>query len=115
MTGAALQQIQREPSPPAARTRPGLSIESESRGRLPPGAPLEVKALQITGNTLFDTRTLYALVAQPEDKSLTLVQLEELAERITRFYQRHGYPLARAIIPAQVIRNGIVVDVEHEG
>lgn len=107
--GTILQQIQRETPAPAPTTRPGLTIEGESRGRLPPGAPFEVKALQITGNTLFDTPTLHALVAEAEGKNLTLVQLEELAARITNFYQRHGYPLARAIIPAQVIRNGVVV------
>ncbi|MDP3700786.1 MAG: ShlB/FhaC/HecB family hemolysin secretion/activation protein [Hylemonella sp.] len=107
--GTLLQQIPRSAPAPAPAARPGLSIESESRGRLPPGAAFKVQAVQITGNTLFDGRTLYALVAQREGQELTLVQLQELADRITNYYQRHGYPLARAIIPAQVIRNGIVV------
>ena len=107
--GTILQQIPREPPPSAAPKRPGLTIEQDSRGRLPPSAPFEVKALQITGHTLFDTQTLHALVAEAEGQNLTLVQLEELAERITNFYQHHGYPLARAIIPAQVIRAGVVV------
>ncbi|MEO8628796.1 MAG: POTRA domain-containing protein [Betaproteobacteria bacterium] len=32
----------------------------------------------------------------------------ELAARITDYYHSHGHPLARAIIPAQTIRSGIV-------
>jgi hemolysin activation/secretion protein len=47
-------------------------------------------------------------VADAEGTSLTLVQLHERVARITDYYQRHGYPLARAIIPQQVIDSGIV-------
>ncbi len=67
-----------------------------------------MKTIRISGNTLFDTATLLALMADGEEKSLTLSQLDELADRITSYYQKRGYPLARAIIPAQVIRDGIV-------
>jgi len=106
--GSILQQIHpiKPPLPPPTET--GLTIEREDGARLPPGAPFEVKTVRISGNTLFDTATLHALVADAEGKSLTLSQLSELAARITGYYHNHGYPLARAIIPAQVIRNGIV-------
>ncbi len=75
---------------------------------MPASAAFEVKALRISGNTVFDTPTLHALVADAEGKSLTLGQLLVLAARITDYYRGHGYPLARAIIRPQVIRNGAV-------
>ena len=68
-----------------------------------------VKKIRISGNTLFATAVLHALVADAEGKSLTLADLEERAARITNYYHRHGYVLARALIPAQVIREGAVV------
>lgn len=106
--GSILQQIQ--PATPAipSPSGTGLRIEREAGDRLPPSAPFPVKALRLSGNTLFDTPTLHALVADAEGKTLTLSELDALAARITGYYQSHGYPLARAIIPAQKIESGIV-------
>lgn len=106
--GSILQQVQPVTPPTPSSTGTGLTIEREGGAKLPPGVPFLVKALRISGNTLFDTPTLHALVADAEGKSLPLSQLNELATRITGYYHSRGYPLARAIIPAQVIRDGIV-------
>src|SRR5690606_16007364 len=46
-----------------------------------------------------------------EGRSLTLVELGAISGRITAFYRARGYPLARAIIPAQTIRD-VVVAIE---
>jgi hemolysin activation/secretion protein len=106
--GDILQQM--EPLTPLAPSPgdTGLTIEPRDGAQLPSSAPFLVKTLKITGNTLFTTPTLHALVADAEGKSLTLTQLGELAARITTHYQNNGYPLARAIVPAQTIAAGIV-------
>jgi hemolysin activation/secretion protein len=106
--GSILRQVQ--PSMPRAPSSPGteLTIEQQDGGKLPPGTSFPVKRLEITGNTLFDTPTLHALVADTEGTSLTLAQLNERVARITEYYRRHGYPLARAILPAQAIQSGLV-------
>ena len=106
--GQILQEIQPVKPPVPSSGGTGLTIQRQDGSTLPPSAPFEVKTIRITGNTLFDTPTLHALVADAVGKSLTLAQLNELAARITDYYQRNGYPLARAIIPAQVIREGMV-------
>lgn len=106
--GTILQQIQPVAPPTPSSGGTGLTIERRDGARLPPSAPFLVKTLQITGNTLFVTPTLHALVADAQGKSLTLSQLDELAARITDYYRNQGYPLARAIIPAQTIQSGIV-------
>lgn len=106
--GSILQQIKPVTPPAPSPTGTGLTIEREGGGKLPPSAPFNVKTIQISGNTLFDTPTLHALVADAEGKSLTLTQLEETAARITDYYHSHGYALARAFIPAQTIQSGIV-------
>lgn len=106
--GSILQQVQPVTPPAPSPSGTGLKIEREGGAKLPPGAPFEVKTLRISGNTLFDTPTLHALVADGEGRTITLAQLDELAGRITGYYHSHGYPLARAIIPAQTIESGIV-------
>lgn len=106
--GAILQQVQPVTPPSPSPSGTGLTIERDDAAKLPTSAPFMVQSIQITGNTLFDTPTLQALVADAEGKSLTLSQLGELAARITDYYHSHGYPLARAIIPAQTIQSGIV-------
>jgi hemolysin activation/secretion protein len=106
--GAILQQIQ-PATPPAPSPRSGeLSIENPSAAALPQSAPFRVSAIQISGNTLFTTETLHRLVADAEGENLVLSDLGELAARITRHYQSHGYPLARAFVPAQTVAAGSV-------
>lgn len=107
-TGAILQQIKPALPPIPSSTGTGLSIERAGGEKLPPSAPFMVKAIRITGNKQFDTATLHALVADAEGKDFTLSQLDELAAKLTAYYQAHGYPLARAIIPAQTIKDGVV-------
>lgn len=106
--GTLLQQVQPSAPPAPAPAATGLTVERNAGAPLPPGTPFAVNTLRLSGNTLFDTATLYALVADAVGRSLTLSQLYERVARITDYYHDHGYPLARAIIPAQVIRNGNV-------
>jgi hemolysin activation/secretion protein len=106
--GTILQQINPVAPPAPSSGGTGLEIEQEGAATLPPSAPFPVNTIQITGNTRFDTVTLHLLVMDAEGKSLTLTQLNEMAARITGYYRDHGYPLARAIIPAQRIQDGRV-------
>lgn len=69
---------------------------------------LYVRQIKIIGNTVFNTDSLHALVADGEGKTLNLTQLNQLAARISHYYQQHGYLLSRAYIPAQSIKNGVI-------
>jgi hemolysin activation/secretion protein len=106
--GSILQQTQPVLPPGPSGTGTGLTIEQPDGGALPPSAPFVVKSFELSGNTAFDTPTLHALLAEAEGKTLTLTQLGQIAARVTEFYRNHGYPLARAIIPTQSIRDGVV-------
>lgn len=107
-SGSILQQLQ-----PAAPAEPSssapLQLESFEAAQPPASAPFQVNAIRIVGNAVFGTEALHALVADREGGALTLAQLGELASRITDFYRQRGFPLARAIVPAQTIRDGAVV------
>jgi hemolysin activation/secretion protein len=107
-SGNLLQQITPNTPPAPSPTGTGLTIERESGTTAPPGEAFTVTSLTIAGNTRIDSATLHTLVADAEGKSLTLAQLAAVADRITDYYHKHNYPLARAIIPAQTIRGGAV-------
>ena len=64
--------------------------------------------MRVEGNTVFDSATLQALLVSMQGKRLTLPQIAEGIEAITTYYRAAGYPLARAIIPAQTIEDGVV-------
>ena len=106
--GAILHEIQQVVPPLPAPGGTGLAVEPQDAGQLPAGDPFPVNKLIVSGNSAFDTPTLHALVADAEGRNLTLRQLGEVVARITEYYRDHGYPLARAIIPAQTIEAGVV-------
>lgn len=106
--GAILQQTQPQLPPPPSPTGTGLAIEQPGGSTLPTSAPFLVRQIEISGNTAIDTSTLHALVAPEEGTSLTLAQLAQVVARITDYYHSRGYPLARAVIPAQAIEDGAV-------
>ncbi len=108
--GSILQQVQPLSPPTFSPNSPSLLIEKSDgkSGRLGSSETFLLRGINITNNTIFSTTTLFELVANAPGRTLTLSQLGELAARITDYYRSHGYPLARAIIPAQTIEAGIL-------
>jgi hemolysin activation/secretion protein len=106
--GSLLQQAEPLKAPAPAKSETGLEHHQEQAGAAESSVAFEVRKIQISGNTLFDTATLHALVADAEGKTLDLAQLQALAKRITDYYHAHGYSLSRAILPAQTIQSGMV-------
>jgi hemolysin activation/secretion protein len=83
---------------------------------LDPNAPrMQVSGFRIVGNQTVDTATLQALVDDQAGKAYNLFELNKLARRITDHYQGQGYPVARAVIPAQKISSGVVTIEVIEG
>ncbi|WP_323144253.1 ShlB/FhaC/HecB family hemolysin secretion/activation protein [Massilia phyllosphaerae] len=107
-SGTILQQVQPVPLPATQQGKPALQVQPQQAAPAPATAPFAVKEIHIDGNTQFSTPELHALVADLEGRILTLAQLEQAAARITDYYQRNGFPLSRAVIPAQTIADGAV-------
>ena len=94
-----------EPVNPGRSTVPG-ELGSQA-ATLPASKPFLVRQVRVEGNTAFPSSTLEALLAPMVGKSLTLRQIGEGIEVITNYYRAAGYPLARTIIPVQIIENGV--------
>ncbi len=97
-----------------------LAARGEAYGQQTPVPPsgsdsVTVSVFRVTGATVFPPEKLHTLLAEGEGRALTLAQIEGLAARITDFYREHGYILARAYIPAQEMRDGVVEIAVLEG
>jgi hemolysin activation/secretion protein len=81
-----------------------------------PNAPrFLVNAFRFGGNTVFSEQLLKRVVDRFVDFQLNLHELNQAADLVTRYYREHGYPIARAVIPAQKVEQGIVLIEVIEG
>lgn len=74
-----------------------------------------VKKFRVTGNTVISARRLESLIRSEEGKELSLEELREVASRITDYYATQGYFLARAYLPPQDVREGVIEIAVLEG
>jgi hemolysin activation/secretion protein len=113
--GAQLRQIPPVQAP--AKVEPGLRVEKPKTPETAAvgGATTQVRSLRVTGQTVFGEAALIAASGFKGDSALNLAQLREMAAQISAFYNRHGYFLAQAYLPAQDIENGVVTIAVIEG
>lgn len=111
-TGGQMQQIPaealaRRPVPEIRIERPEAPTNAEAEG-----ARIRVDHLRVTGATLFPEAELVAATGFTPGRDLTLPELRNAAAGITRFYNRRGYILAQAYLPAQdVVDGSVTIDV----
>lgn len=113
--GSLLQNVQPAPGLPARSgnvlpetpERPAMKLDSHIR--------IAVKLIRITGNKAFSEAELLPLVQDALGHELSLAGLQAYAERITGYYRKAGFLLARAYLPAQDIKDGVVEIAVLEG
>ncbi len=98
-------------------TPPRLEEEKAAPPAVKPSdnAGVAVKAIHVTGITVFSAAELESVVAYLVGGEHTLAELAEGAARITTYYHERGYVVARAYLPPQEIKNGEVVINVLEG
>ena len=81
------------------------------------GQKVMVKKIEIIKNNMIDSKTLESLVNTEEytNKKLTFSQMEKAALEITRYYREQGYFVARAYIPKQEMKEGMLKIAVIEG
>lgn len=94
-----------------------IKIAPESRAPLQAADDVrfKVNAFRISGNQVFDSAVLLPLVQDAAGGERSLGELEQAAIHITTYYREHGYLVARAYIPAQDIKDGVVEIAVLEG
>lgn len=77
--------------------------------------PILVTKVQIENNQQIDTAILHDLVKQLENKNNVLADLQRGVEKVTQYYRKQGYFLAKAYLPKQKMENGTLVIRVLEG
>lgn len=107
--GTLIQEVQPAPGQAPNGNNTGLKVEQTGEGRkLDDNLSFDVKRIEFEGNQLVSSATLHDLVRDEEGTTLTLKKLQGLADRVTAYYRDHGYPLSRAVIPAQSLEGGVL-------
>ena len=79
------------------------------------GPKFFIKKIKLTGNTVISDERLMPLVDLGEGMDVNLSMLNAMADKISALYATEGYLLARAFIPKQKIKDGIMEIVIFEG
>ncbi|MGI4849973.1 MAG: ShlB/FhaC/HecB family hemolysin secretion/activation protein [Janthinobacterium lividum] len=117
--GQTLRELERplpvQPSAPAPA--PSLTAPGEPSATVAPDTTRIgiVKGFKVTGASAIPMEELQAAVEPWLSRFLTLGDLKEAAEAITRLYRERGYPVARAYIPVQTLQDRVVEIAVLEG
>ncbi len=94
------QAFQAVPAP-IDGTPPNASPSLETR-------TVEVQKIQVVGSTILTLQELEPLVQPLQNRTVTLEDLENLADKITQLYLQRGFLTSRAILDQGGIVNGVV-------
>jgi len=93
-----------------------LKVEPEKPAAAPEAeVRFPVKGFRFSGNTVVADSRLQELLAALIGKELSLTDLREAAQSISRLYRDEGYLVARAYLPPQDIKDGVVTIAILEG
>ena len=92
---------------PVAPRKPRRDVDQEQT--------FPVARLLVTGNHEITSAALQPLLSVPAGRQMSLSDLWQVADRISEYYHRHGYLLARAYVPAQDVSSGQVTIAVLEG
>jgi len=116
--GSLQRDLDRDRVPTPGPQAPGLpAVEEPARPslRAPDGARFEVRAFRVTRASAFQESDLLPHLSAFTGAARSLADLQRAADVITRIYRERGYFVARAYVPAQEIRDGVVEITVLEG
>jgi hemolysin activation/secretion protein len=96
-----------KPVAPSAQ-RLELSLSGDTPAAAKQGPKVVVSGIVFEGNTVFTAYTLGLIVAPQVGKQHDLDGLRGMARLVGEHYRRNGYPFARAIIPVQELKDGVL-------
>ncbi|MDP1996884.1 MAG: ShlB/FhaC/HecB family hemolysin secretion/activation protein [Gallionella sp.] len=115
--GQTIRELQKQPELNAPKVITPLRPDGESapKDAANKDVRIAVKAIHVSGNSVFIASELEALVANLIGGEHTLAELDAGAARITAYYRERGYVVARAYLPEQEIKDGVVTIKVLEG
>jgi hemolysin activation/secretion protein len=107
--GQVQSTLPTQPAQPKKAPPPSVSGAPTNAAGVAPGGPtFKVTGFTIEGNSIIPTDELQAQIASYVGQTLTLAQLYDVSDVLTRYYRAKGYGLAYVAPPAQKITTGNV-------
>lgn len=105
------------PQPPGRAASGAVPVPpAVPKGSAETGGPVvELRSLRVEGNASVSTEALLAAAGPVNGRKVTLLELQDLADRMTAVYRARGFALARAYLPAQKVSGGEVLIQIVEG
>ncbi len=115
--GTVLDTVRPAPeAAPAPGKQPALVLPSAPKPELDPNAPrTRINAFRIVGNKAVASSVLDELVKPFAGASYNLAGLVKVTDAITDYYRKQGFAVARAVVPAQKVENGVLTIEVIEG
>jgi hemolysin activation/secretion protein len=106
-------QVQREtavPAPSVPRAAPVLPKAQEVRPQLRPsnGFSMTLNGVRFSGNSQIMETDLQLLIVESLGKRVGFNELQAVADTVSNYYRGKGFFVARAYLPQQEIKDGIV-------
>ncbi len=92
-----------------------LGSESSQKNYSQDQTLIWINKVQIEGNQKIEALVLHRLVESLENRNNVLADLQAGTDRITQYYKKQGYFLAKAYLPQQKLENGTLVIRVLEG
>jgi hemolysin activation/secretion protein len=109
--GGALRQSEesRQQPLPSSHAAPVLPRLAEPQMTLKDHETLFVRSFKVEGSDLGAAAEARAILAPYEKRKLSLATIYEAADKITTLYRTRGYMVAKAYVPAQDARRGVLL------
>lgn len=100
---------EQQPAPEAPKPSPSIVIDAPKPAPAQPGGlRVSIETVQFSGNTVFGEAELREVLGDLRGRTFDLAELRELADRISAHYRGAGYPFARAFLPPQALKDGLL-------
>lgn len=107
--GTLLQQVPPLPLPPAVSDQRVLPEEAaRPAAALDDIVPIKIREFRFTGEQAISESKLQTLLSEAVGQTLTLSGIDSFVQKVTQHYRDAGYLLARAYLPVQEIRDGVI-------
>lgn len=108
--GEVREQLRTTPGLPTS-TGPSVApalAPAAGTGVAPGGRTVLVGGFDISGNRSIESAALQQVIAGYTGRPLTLAEIYDAADELTRYYRTEGYTLATAYVPEQKIGAGVI-------
>lgn len=113
--GISLELLRRQPQP--LPLGPALTLPEREMAKTLGGQSVQIRSVNLQGNTRLTAESVLEAVgaSQAIAQPLNIDGLRALADQVTAFYREQGFPFARALVPVQDLKDGLLVIQVVEG